>query len=150
MIDQDIFNNKVNFNGAKGLVFINDKIIVFRRDNKTDKFPLYIDLPGGGKENNESPFETFKREVKEEFGIDINISDIEYSKKYKSIFDPKIPAYFIVAKPLHLKENDIIFGDEGLYYFLITPKDFIKLGDAVERQQNKVIDYLDYINNIKS
>ena len=50
MITKNIFDNNRNFHGAKGIVFINKKMLVYRRDNKTDSFPLYIDLPGGGRE----------------------------------------------------------------------------------------------------
>ena len=61
MIDKNIFSKERNFHGVKGLIFIGNKILVYRRDNNTDSFPLYIDLPGGAKELGESPFETFKR-----------------------------------------------------------------------------------------
>jgi 8-oxo-dGTP diphosphatase len=142
MIDKDTFNSDVDFNGTKGLVFIGDKIIVYRRDTKTSSFPLQIDLPGGGRENNESPFETFKREVREEFGLTIEREDISYSKKYQSILDPSKEAFFMATRPLNTEEKDIIFGDEGLEFFLISPQDFVNLKDGVKRQQDKVAEYL--------
>ena len=71
MIHKDTFKN-IEFNGAKGLIFIGDKILVYRRDKNTNKLPGYIDMIGGGREENESPFETFKREVKEETGWDVD------------------------------------------------------------------------------
>lgn len=142
MIDQNIFDNNVNFHGVKGLVFIKDKIVVFRRDTKTTNFPLQVDLPGGGRENNESPFETFKREVMEEFGIYLEKDDVISSKKYQSVLDPSKEAYFIITKSLNITEQDIVFGDEGLEYFLMTPQDYVNLNDGVKRQQNKVVEYL--------
>lgn len=142
MIDQNIFDNNVNFHGVKGLVFIKDKIVVFRRDTKTTNFPLQVDLPGGGRENNESPFETFKREVMEEFGIYLEKDDVISSKKYQSVLDPSKEVYFIITKSLNITEQDIVFGDEGLEYFLMTPQDYVNLNDGVKRQQNKVVEYL--------
>ena len=71
MIEKNTFNNSINFNGAKGLVYIGNEILVYRRDNNTNSEPLKLDLPGGGRDGNESAFETFSREVMEEFGLEI-------------------------------------------------------------------------------
>lgn len=141
IIDQKIFNKDRNFHGVKGLVFIGDKILTYRRDTNTKSFPLHIDLPGGGKEEGESPFDTFKRETKEEFGIEINSDNVKYAKQYMSAMDATKESYFIVANS-NAKENDIIFGDEGLEPMLITPDEYLKLNDAIKRQQDKVVDYL--------
>ena len=141
-IDQNIFDIERNFHGAKGLVFIGNKILVYRRDNNTKIFPLCIDLPGGGREENESPFDTFKRETQEEFGIVIGKEDVRYAKKYQSVMDSTKESYFIVVKPSNIQEGDIVFGDEGLEFMLIDLADYLNLDDAIERHKNKVRDYL--------
>jgi 8-oxo-dGTP diphosphatase len=133
---------KVDFNGAKGLVFIGDKIITYRRDFKTSNKPGFIDLPGGGREGDESPFDTFKREVREEFGIDINKDDVKFSYAVKSIMEPNKNSYFIVVKPEKIKPSDIIFGNEGTEWLLMTPEEFVSLPDGIERQQKRVANYL--------
>ena len=51
------------------MVILGDKMLVYRRDLNTKKLPGYLDLIGGGREGEESPFDTFKREVKEEVGL---------------------------------------------------------------------------------
>ncbi len=145
MIDANTYNKNIDFVGAKGLIFIDDKIILFRRDTKTNNFPLQVDLPGGGREGGESPWETFKRETEEEFGIEIKKEDVCFSKKYPSIFDATKEAYFIVVKPKNIEEKDIVFGDEGLGYVLMTPKEFVLLDDGVKRQQDKVDEYLNFL-----
>src|SRR3989344_5003135 len=146
MIDKDIFNKNVDFNGVKGLLLINGKAVVFKRDNNTDNFPLLFDLPGGGREIGESPFETLEREIKEEFNLDIKEEEIEYAKKYPSVLNKDQFAYFIVINFSNKKEGNIIFGNEGLYYSLITPKEFIGLPYAVKPQQERVRDYLNSIS----
>lgn len=133
---------KVDFSAAKGLVFIGDKIIAYRRDEKTNVHPLKIDLPGGGREEDESPFDTFKREAKEEFGIIVEKEDIHFSSTYPSGTNPDRESYFIVAKPLTLNAADIVFGDEGLEWFLMTPEEFIARPDGIKKQQEGVAKYL--------
>jgi 8-oxo-dGTP pyrophosphatase MutT (NUDIX family)/mRNA-degrading endonuclease toxin of MazEF toxin-antitoxin module len=141
-IDKDTFSREVIFHGVKGLIYIGNKIIVFRRDGKTKNFPFQVDLPGGGREENESPFETFKREVKEEFGLEIKKEEMIFSKKYPSIADPNIVAYFIAVRLESFTESDIKFGDEGLEYFLIEPQEYVTLDDGVKQQRYKVDEFL--------
>ncbi len=142
MIDQDIFSSTVNFFGVKGLVFIGDKILVYRRDNKTKICPLLIDLPGGGREGKETPLETFSREVKEEFGININKDDVVFAKKYQGIVDSSLQHYFFITKSLNIKETDLILGNEGVEFYLLYPQTYLELTDAVENQQKRVKEYL--------
>ncbi|MBP6888340.1 MAG: NUDIX domain-containing protein [Candidatus Pacebacteria bacterium] len=142
MIDKDTFLIS-DFTGVKGLVFFGEQILVFRRDTKTKNFPLKVDLPGGGKENNETPFETFAREVEEEFGLTVQREDVIYSKKYPSIFDDTKIAFFVVTKSNTHKKADVIFGDEGLEFFYTTPEEYILLTDGIPQQQIKVKDFLE-------
>lgn len=141
MIHENTFK-KVDFNGAKGLVFLKDKILTYRRDYKTDNKPCLIDLPGGGREGDESPFDTFKREIKEEFGIEIKKDNIEFSCTVNSIIEPDKKSYFIITKPLKFKPTDIVFGNEGIEWFLMTPEEFVSRSDGIERQQKRVANYL--------
>jgi len=141
MIHENTFK-KIDFNGAKGLVFLGDKILTYRRDNKTSNSPLCIDLPGGGREGDESPFDSFKREIREEFGIDIEKDEIEFSCTIPSVIEPNKKSYFIVAKTLRFKPEDIVFGNEGTEWILMTPEEFIKRSDGIDRQQKRVEKYL--------
>lgn len=145
MIYQNIFNKNIDFNGAKGFVFIGEKILCYRRDNKTTRFPLMIDLPGGGREENESPFETFTREVKEEFGIEIKKENIVYCKPHQSIIEPSKQSYFIVAKLEKDFESKIIFGNEGLEFLLLSVDDYLNRNDVIERHKGRLREYLIHI-----
>jgi len=139
---EEILNTNQKFYGSKGIVYIGEKIIVIKRDNKTDIYPLMFDLVGGGREEGESPFETFAREVQEEIGLQVDINDICYFKKHPRPSDLDQVSYFMVAKPKNLTEEDIVFGNEGLYFKLMTLEEFVYLPDAIPSQQMKAKEYL--------
>ncbi len=135
-------HKKIDFNGAKGLVFIGTKIIAYRRDKKTNLYPLYIDLPGGLREQNESPFDTFQREIREECGITIEKGDIHFSCMVESLSPSNKKSYFFVTRPLEAKSTEIVFRDEGMEWTLMTPEEFIKHPDGIEQQQKRIEKYL--------
>ncbi len=142
MIHKDTYKKGIEFDGSKGIVFIGDKILVYRRDEKTTDSPLCLDLPGGRRGDGESPYETFSRETKEEFGISIKKDELFFSAFIKEGEVPDLYSFFIVAKPLNISVADVVFGDEGIEWILMTPEEFIARPDGMKRQQQKVRDYL--------
>jgi 8-oxo-dGTP diphosphatase len=84
--------------GSKGVVWIGDKLLLYRRDGNTTQFPFTIDLPGGGPEGKETPFETYQREVREEFGLELTPEDIVAGRMYPSIERPGRTSYFLAAQ----------------------------------------------------
>lgn len=140
MNDIDTFD-PVN-DGSKGLVFVGDKIIVYRRDHNTAVHPGEIDLPGGGREGQETPFETFQREVQEEFALAIARQDVVYGKGYVSKLDPSKHGYFIVVKLPASMESQIVLGDEGLECQLMTVEEYLARQDAWTVFQERTRDYL--------
>jgi len=141
MIDDNIYE-KVDFNGSKGFIFIGDKLLVYRRDARVTNFPLRIDLPGGGKEGYETPFETFAREAKEEFGIEIKKENIVHSKAHQSIIEPWKQSYFFVAKLPASEEKNIVFGNEGTEFLLLSIDDYLNRKDIIDRHSVRLMDYL--------
>lgn len=137
----DFFKYDAATAGSKGLVFIGDKVLVYRRDGQTTIHPLEIDLPGGGPEGRETPFETFKREVKEEFGLEIHEEDIKYVRKYPSKLTPGKFGYYPVAKLPEDVEQHIVFGNEGSEYLLLALDDYLARDDAWAVFQDRAADY---------
>jgi 8-oxo-dGTP diphosphatase len=142
----DFFDFDPHLNGAKGLVMINDMLLVYRRDANAKSYPLYLDLPGGGKEKDETPFETFRREVEEEFGLSIAKENIIYAKRYPSTIVEGEYAYFPVASLPDEAESKIKFGDEGLEYTLMNSSDFMNAPDVWPGLQTKAKDYFDSLD----
>lgn len=58
-----------------GIIFIDGKLALMHRKNvlKRPEMPEYYTLPGGGLEEGETLEEGTKREIKEEFGIDVEL-----------------------------------------------------------------------------
>jgi 8-oxo-dGTP diphosphatase len=140
---EEFFKFDPLLNGSKGLLFIGDMILLYRRDARPKLYPLYLDLPGGGKEEGETPFDTFRREVKEEFGLTIQKSNIEYVRRYPSALAKSEFAYFPVARLSKEAKSLIKFGDEGSGYLLMTIDDFLNAPDVWPGLRKKARDYVD-------
>lgn len=113
--------------GARGIVIREDgKIAVFYKSNKNE-----YKLPGGGIENGETPEEAFKREVMEETGCIVEITDyLGTAEEYKTLDNFKQISYVFVSKvledtkKLNLTEKE---KDEGAVLFWETPEKAIEL-----------------------
>ncbi len=138
----EIFKYDPLVTGVKGLVIIGDQVLLYRRDDKTNLEPLKIDVPGGGAEGKESPFEVFKREVSEEFGIKLNEENMTYAKRYAGTIHKDKFVYFVVAKLPPEAQKDIIFGDEGLEYMLMPLNEYLGRKDAWAMFQERAADYM--------
>jgi len=135
------------FNGVKlALITTDSRILTYLRD---DKPSLYManrwDLPGGGREGNETPFQTIQREVLEEFGICLAPEQIIYEADYESERFPGQRAKFMVGKITDEQINQIDFGSEGQKYKIIPIQDYLNLENAVAFLQDRLRAYLKQI-----
>lgn len=66
-----------------GIIFINGKIALMHRKDvlKRPEMPEYYTIPGGGLKEGETEEEGTKREIKEEFGIEVRIVKKLYEMK---------------------------------------------------------------------
>lgn len=146
---KDFYKINHSVTGVKGLVYLGKDLLMYKRDNKTEIMPYCFDVPGGGSEYGESPFVTFKREVKEEFGIEIDKRDIVYAKKYKHLKEKGKFTYFVVAELPNDIKSEIKFGDEGLGYLFMTEKEFIKNEEIWPIFHQRGIEYFNTKNRSK-
>ncbi|PIX66996.1 MAG: DNA mismatch repair protein MutT [Sphingomonadales bacterium CG_4_10_14_3_um_filter_58_15] len=142
--DRDgIVSGEPDFHGAKVAVFIDDQILVYRRDNKPDiPFPDMLDLPGGGRENGESGAECVARETYEEFGISIAIDAFKHVQTYPNWRGTGHVALFFVCRLARHMVDDIVFGDEGQDWQLMPVAEFLASDRAVPHLQYQLQEYL--------
>lgn len=128
--------------GVKIALLLDDKLIVMQRDNKPGlRFAGLWDFPGGGRENHESPSECAIREIGEELNIGLAPSSIIWQKIHPAMHDPKVDAYFMVAKVTPADVQAINLG-EGRGWKLMPINEFMDASDVVEPLKGRLQDYL--------
>ncbi|MCJ2143633.1 NUDIX hydrolase [Methylobacterium sp. E-066] len=131
------------FAGAKIALILGTEILVYRRDDRPDiPFPGLWDLPGGGRETDESPADCALRETHEEFGLIIEPERIVWQRRYPSWSGTGAAAYFCAAPLLPVEVEKIRFGSEGTDWTLMPVEWFIAHQQAVPHLQERVFDYL--------
>ncbi|MCP5038658.1 MAG: NUDIX domain-containing protein, partial [Rhodobacteraceae bacterium] len=118
--------------GAKLVLLIAGKLLTMLRDDTPDiPFPGHWDLPGGGREGPESPEDCILRELEEEFGLKLTQENLIWKKQSASVQRPGGFSYYFGANLSQELAGDIVFGDEGQEWRLVTPDWFISHPMAV-------------------
>ena len=85
---EDCLEARFEFTGCKIALICEGQILTILRDDKeTIPYPNMWDLPGGGREGNETPFECVAREVYEELNIQLSKEEVIWSEIYPGILD---------------------------------------------------------------
>ena len=135
-----------DFTGCKIALFCGDKLLTILRDDKTSiPWPNMWELPGGGREGDESPFECVEREVYEELGIHLTEDCLLWSKVYPSMLFEGKESVFLVGKLTQEQFDSIIFGDEGQGYRMMSTDEFFGSDKVVPQLQERVRDYLEEV-----
>ena len=133
-----------DFTGCKIALFCGDKLLTILRDDKASiPWPNMWELPGGGREGNETPFECVAREVYEELSIQLSKDDIIWSWIYPSMLDENKNSVFLVGQLTQEQFDSIVFGDEGQAYKLMSIEEFLNSKQAVPQLQGRLRDYLE-------
>ena len=107
--------DQFDFTGVKAALLVEQSILVILRDNKPDiPWPNTWELPGGGREGQETPLECLQREVWEELGLALK-RGIDYLVE-KSILVCWIKIGQLSLWLAELAKSSIVrfvFGDEG-------------------------------------
>lgn len=118
-----------SFSGAKVLVFLGQDLLVIRRDHTPGiPWPGYLDWPGGGRDNGETPEACALRETREEVGLHLSPDQFVWRHLWQG---PQNQSWFFAA---HLAPEDvgkIVFGSEGLGWQLMRPALFLDRSDAI-------------------
>ena len=138
------------FRGCKLALFEGNRLLDYKRDERDDiPFPGMWDLPGGGREGEESPEECVLRELQEEFGITLFADRLIYRRRYE-IEHPLKYAYFFAAKLRTQEVGDITFGDEGQYWELMDVQRYLAHSKVPERHKLRLFHYLDLTGQLSA
>ena len=140
----ELLDSRMDFQGCKIALFCGDKLLTILRDDKENiPWPNMWELPGGGREGDESPFECVAREVYEELNIQLLKDDIVWSWIYPSMLDENRNSVFLVGKLTQEQFDSIVFGDEGQGYKLVRLEEFLASDQVVPQLQERVRDYVE-------
>jgi len=118
--------------GAKVALFLGDKLISTLRDDFDHiTYPNLWDLPGGGREGDETPFETVARELNEELGLPLPLDAVLWEAKFEANYKPGAWVAFFVARLPANTVTQVKFGDEGQRWALFDLPSFIALPNRV-------------------
>jgi len=131
---------------SKGLVYLGDELLIYRRGPEAPTHPLFLDVPGGRTEEGETPFQTFQREVNEEFGLTISPETITWARGYHLENHLGKTAYFLVSHLPDTRLDDVRFGDEGIEYMAMSPLDFVKRVDVYQPFIDRTKEYLNSLD----
>ena len=130
----------MGFDGAKLALYLGEKLAVILRDDTPGlPFADHWDLPGGGREGAETPLACALRECREELGIVVP----EDAVIWQGSFDEagRIKWFFVARLPAEA-EHQIVFGDEGQRWRLMTQDEFLTHPRAVPAFQDRLRVYL--------
>lgn len=131
------------FNGAKAAVFVGERLLVYRRDDRPDiPWPDHWDFPGGGREGAETPEETLFREIAEEFGLDPGPDSVLWKALHSPEGTQKGPVWFFVLGLPASAETEVVFGGEGQEWRLMAPEEFVSESRAVPHLARRLRDWL--------
>lgn len=140
----ELMDKHLNFMGCKIALICDGRILTILRDDKpTIPWPNLWELPGGGREGDETPFECAAREVYEELGIHLDEDCLLWSKIYPSVIFKDKQSVFMVGQLRQEQFDNITFGNEGQAYKLMPIEEFLKSKQAVPQLQGRLRDYLE-------
>lgn len=135
--------SKTSFSGAKIVLYSDCQLVAYLRDNKPHiPFPGRWDLPGGGREFDETPAQCAMREVEEEFGLRIPVARVTWTRRYESNAKGGMCTYFLAAPLLSDEIGQIAFGDEGQRWRMMCFDEFLNDNGAVPDLQSRLREWL--------
>lgn len=143
-IEMNLLHQQFEFSGCKIALIYDNHLLTILRDNKPEiPFPNMWEIPGGGREGDETPSDCVSRELYEELGILITAEQIIWSKCYPGILNPDKTSIFMVGHLLKKQVDQIVLGDEGQGYQFMPINQFLTDKTVIQPFQNRFRDYLD-------
>ncbi len=132
-----------DFGGAKIALLCGDNVLTYQRDDKADiPWPGCWDLPGGGRESDETPLQCVQRETREEFGLQIDAQQVSHAQRYEGVFPGYPPTWFMLGNITPEQIASIRFGDEGQRWQMMTIDSFIHHPQGISHLQQRLAQHL--------
>jgi len=127
------------FVGAKAALFCGDSLLTYLRDDHPGlPWAGWWDLPGGGRNGDESPETCLLREVAEEFGLILPANRLTFRCVLPSVSDADRPAVFFAAEITAQDVAAIRFGDEGQRWEMMPIPGFLTHPRAIPAMKQRV------------
>ena len=140
----DLLHKQMEFSGCKIALICDDKLLTILRDDKASiPYPNMWELPGGGREDEETPFECVQREVFEELSFKLEEAAIDWAKEYQGMLDPDKTSIFMVGTITQEECANIVFGDEGQAYQMMDVSRFLSDKKVIPQLKDRLSDYLE-------
>lgn len=128
----------MDFTGAKAALFCGASVLVYLRDEKPGlRWPGLWDLPGGGREGEESPEDCLLREVWEEFGLQLSPERLVWRRVFHSMVEDGRESVFFGGWLSREELGRVRFGDEGQGWELMPIGVFLGHSGAVPEMQRR-------------
>ena len=129
-----------DFVGAKLVLFLGQELAVILRDARPDiPWPGRLDLPGGGRDGSETPQHCVLRETHEELGLVIPPAALCWGRRF---IGQSGPVWFFAAHLDAARARDVVFGDEGQSWHLMSPEHYLTDPLAIPHFQDRLRLYL--------
>lgn len=127
------------FVGAKAALFCGDAILTCLRDTHPGlPWPGMWDLPGGGREGEETPEACLLRELQEEFGLRLPATRLTWRVVLPSMLYPERESVFFAGTVTRAEVASIHFGSEGQGWALMPTAEFLTHPQAIPDLQRRV------------
>ena len=128
----------MDFVGAKIVLLIGDRLLTLLRDDIPGiSYPGWWDMPGGGREEGESPEACVLRETREEFGLVLGADVLAWRAVFHSPSTGGQAFWFAAQLPAGA-DRDIAFGDEGQGWLLMSPEAWLAHPRAIPHFKSRV------------
>jgi 8-oxo-dGTP diphosphatase len=127
-----------SFLGAKLALVVHDRILTYLRDDFAHiPWPGMWDLPGGGREGDETPQACVLRELHEEFGLTLSADRLLWRTALPAMLDPAQTSWFFAAAITPAEVAAIRFGDEGQFWQMMQVAAFLTHPNGIPALQGR-------------
>jgi 8-oxo-dGTP diphosphatase len=131
--------DEADFGGCKAAFLHGDRVLCYLRDDFAGlPFAGFWDLPGGGREGDETPEDCLLRELEEEFGLRFGADRLIWKRPYQWRHKPEVRVWFFGGWITGDEIGAIRFGDEGQSWQMMPVVDFMAHEKAVPDLQQRL------------